>query len=138
VIVFTASHSCYANVVLDYLDPNDQYIHHRLFRDHCYQTPEGMYCKDLRVLDRDLSQMVLVDNAAYSYAAQPDNGIPILPYYHGKSDFELRALEKYILNMVMASDVRQINRQTFQFHQYRNYYSNPERLVEEIYILEEK
>ena len=36
--------------------------------------------------------MVLVDNAAYSYAAQPDNGIPILPYYHGKSDFELKAL----------------------------------------------
>ena len=87
VIVFTASHSCYANVVLDHLDPSGQYIHHRLFRDHCYQTPEGMYCKDLRVLNRELSQTVLVDNAAYSYAAQPDNGIPILPYYHGKTDY---------------------------------------------------
>jgi CTD small phosphatase-like protein 2 len=32
IIVFTASHSCYANVVLDYLDPNNEYIHHRLFR----------------------------------------------------------------------------------------------------------
>ena len=32
IIVFTASHSCYANVVLDYLDPEREYIHHRLFR----------------------------------------------------------------------------------------------------------
>jgi CTD small phosphatase-like protein 2 len=32
VIVFTASHSCYANVVLDYLDPNNEYIEHRLYR----------------------------------------------------------------------------------------------------------
>lgn len=51
-----------------------------------------MYCKDLRVIDRNLCDMVLVDNAAYSYAAQPENGIPILPYYHGRTDFELKAL----------------------------------------------
>jgi len=43
-------------------------------------------------MNRNLSDIVLVDNAAYSYASQLDNGIPILPYYHGKSDFELKAL----------------------------------------------
>ena len=32
IIVFTASHSCYANVVLDTLDPDKKYIQHRLFR----------------------------------------------------------------------------------------------------------
>lgn len=31
--------------------------------------------------------MVLIDNAAYSYAFQLDNGIPIIPYYHGTKDF---------------------------------------------------
>jgi CTD small phosphatase-like protein 2 len=51
-----------------------------------------MYCKDLRIINRDMDSMVLVDNAAYSYATQLDNGIPILPYYHGKADFELKAL----------------------------------------------
>ena len=59
--------------------------------------------------------MVLVDNAAYSYAAQPDNGIPILPYYQGKMDYELKALEKYLMGMVMCEDVRDVNRKTFQF-----------------------
>jgi CTD small phosphatase-like protein 2 len=46
-----------------------------------------MYIKDLRVINRDLKDLVLVDNAAYSYAFQLDNGIPILPYYHGSQDY---------------------------------------------------
>ena len=39
VIIFTASHSCYANVVLDYLDPTKTLIQHRLYREHCHVTP---------------------------------------------------------------------------------------------------
>jgi CTD small phosphatase-like protein 2 len=35
-------------------------------------------------LNRDLKDVVLVDNAAYSYSFQLDNGIPVLPYYEGK------------------------------------------------------
>lgn len=129
VIVFTASHSCYANVVLDYLDPNNEYIDYRLYREHCYQTPEGMYVKDLRVLGRDLKDVALVDNAAYSYAFQLDNGIPILPYYHGSQDYELKALEKFVNSYLMVSDVRTVNRKTFSLHEYKNYYGEPERLV---------
>jgi CTD small phosphatase-like protein 2 len=54
VIIFTASHSCYANVVLNYLDPDNKYISHRLFREHCFYT-DKLYVKDLKVLNRDLS-----------------------------------------------------------------------------------
>ena len=50
IIVFTASHECYANVVLDHLDPHHELISHRLFRSHCWQTGEGVYIKDLRVI----------------------------------------------------------------------------------------
>lgn len=32
VIVFTASHSCYANPVIDYLDPERKFVKARLFR----------------------------------------------------------------------------------------------------------
>lgn len=55
-----------------------------------------MHVKDLRVLNRELSELVLIDNAAYSYAYQLDNGIPIIPYYEGKNDFELKALQVYL------------------------------------------
>lgn len=46
-----------------------------------------MHVKDLRVMNRNLSDLVLIDNAAYSYAYQLDNGIPIIPYYEGKNDY---------------------------------------------------
>lgn len=33
IIVFTASHSCYAATVLEFLDPDHTLIHHKLYRD---------------------------------------------------------------------------------------------------------
>lgn len=46
-----------------------------------------MHIKDLRVIaGRDLKDVVLVDNAAYSFGFQLDNGIPIIPYYDNKND----------------------------------------------------
>ena len=67
VIIFTASHPCYADVVLDYLDPTGDLIHHRLYRDSCVPV-EGINIKDLRIIhNRRLQDMVLVDNAAYSF-----------------------------------------------------------------------
>jgi CTD small phosphatase-like protein 2 len=38
IIIFTASHECYANVVIDYLDPTKTLVKSRYFRDSCYRT----------------------------------------------------------------------------------------------------
>ena len=68
VIIFTASHQCYADVILDYLDPHHKLIHHRLYRDHCVVTPEGIHIKNLEVLgNRDMKNVVIIDNAVYSF-----------------------------------------------------------------------
>jgi TFIIF-interacting CTD phosphatase-like protein len=50
-----------------------------------------VYAKDLSIINRDLSKMVLVDNSPFSYLYQVENGIPILPYYGGE-DCELLGL----------------------------------------------
>lgn len=67
-VIFTASNSCYANVVVDHIDPNNEFFTYRLFRESCVQNNDGIYVKDLRVIDRDLSQTVLIDNSAISFA----------------------------------------------------------------------
>lgn len=78
-------------------------------------TTGGMYTKDLRIFaDRSLDQMVLIDNAAYSYAWQVDNGVPIIPYYENKADRELEALGVYLKGMIGHKDVREYNRYTTQ------------------------
>lgn len=47
-----------------------------------------------------MKNVLLVDNAAYSYAFQLDNGVPILPYFQGKNDYELKVLGEYLLRLM--------------------------------------
>ncbi|CAD8187065.1 unnamed protein product [Paramecium octaurelia] len=133
IIVFTASHSCYANIVLDYLDPKKQWISHRLFRDHCLQSEDGAYIKDLRVLgNRKLSNILLVDNASYSFGQQIDNGVPIIAYYDNKYDQELLYLQNYLMKFRMITDVRELNSQLLKMNSYTNY-QDPLHLVQDLF-----
>lgn len=79
--------------------------------------------------------MVLVDNAAYSYAFQIENGIPIIPYYQGQADYELQALVAYLQQLRLCDDVRTVNRKTFRLSRYRDYKpSEVSKLVQDLYI----
>ena len=114
-MVFTASHQCYANVVLNYLDPERKWIHHRLFREHCVQSSEGQHVKDLRIFEnRDLTDIILVDNAGYSFGYQINNGIPIIPFYNNKKDKELRQLIPFLMAL-KGADIQKTIAQTFKF-----------------------
>lgn len=120
--------------MLDYLDPKNQYIHHRLFRDSCIQTEEGIYIKDLRVIaNRNLSDLILVDNAAYSFGFQIENGIPIAPFYNNYEDKELKHLIPYLKFLAGVKDPREINRQTFKLHMY-TLYDSPDKVIEKVVL----
>lgn len=68
IVVFTASHKAYADVVLDYIDPDRDLIDKRLYRESCVKTEDNVYIKDLRIIkNRKLKDMVIVDNAVYSF-----------------------------------------------------------------------
>jgi len=121
VIAFTASHQVYADAILDYIDPNHEFITHRLYRQHCFLTEEGYYVKDLRIFaDRDLKDVVIVDNSVYSFAFQIDNGIPIIPFYNDKQDEEMLHLVYYLNCLAKADDVREQNRQAFELFKLSN------------------
>jgi CTD small phosphatase-like protein 2 len=55
----------------------------RLYRDSCIKSVDGVYVKDLRIFDkcRRMEDIVIVDNAVYSFGYQLENGIPIIPFY---------------------------------------------------------
>lgn len=111
VVVFTASCKNYADTILDYLDPDNQYFHHRLYRDTCWKVPDGVYVKDLRVFHQwNLEDIILVDNAVYSFAFQLDNGIPIIPYYKGKDDKQLLYLKEYLQLIVDKDTIKDLKR----------------------------
>lgn len=122
VFVFTASHPCYANVVLDYLDPNKELIHQRFFRDSCINMG-GVYIKDLRIFaNRNLKDIIIVDNAAYSFAYQLDNGIPIVSWHDDRNDKELFNLMDYVKALSNVDDIRDVNEQTFHLRTFYDDY----------------
>ncbi|KRX07565.1 HAD-like domain [Pseudocohnilembus persalinus] len=121
IVIFTASHQCYAKAVIEHLDPKKEFVHHKFFREHCIQTPQGVYIKDLRIFaDRKLEDLVLVDNAAYSFSFQVDNGIPIIPFYHHKEDMELVSLMNLLKPIKNFKDVREYLKGIFKFKMFNN------------------
>jgi len=113
IIVFTASQRCYADAILDYLDPNSELIAHRLYREHCLHFGSTAV-KDLRILPhRKLSNTIIIDNSAHSFAYQLDNGIPIRPWKNNPKDRELLKLAGYLHRLTKLNDVRVELRRTF-------------------------
>ena len=131
VVIFTAGNQCYADPILDYLDPECR-IQHRLYRESCTMVNNQLFVKDLRILGRKLENIVLVDNAPYSYMMQLANGIPILNYLKGKEDDQLIKLEPYLMSLLEVEDVRPVNASTFRLGEYMRY-DNYEKAVQELY-----
>ncbi|CAD8095913.1 unnamed protein product [Paramecium sonneborni] len=120
IIIFTASNEEYANQIINYLDPQGIIISGRLFRENCIEIEPGCHIKDLRILNRDLKDVVLIDNSAFSYAFQIENGIPIIPYLDNKKDNELQHLESYLKVLIKYDDFRKINTKLFNLQVIQN------------------
>ena len=102
IIIFTASISQYANPLLDLLDKN-KCIKYRLYREHCTFS-NGIYIKDLKIFERKISNMIIIDNNPLSYDNNIENGIPILSWYENLKDNELLKLLP-ILKYMSSSNV---------------------------------
>ncbi|EAW08255.1 putative general stress response phosphoprotein phosphatase Psr1/2 [Aspergillus clavatus NRRL 1] len=87
VVVFTASVSKYGDPLLDQLDIHNV-VHHRLFRDSCYNH-QGNYVKDLSQVGRDLRETIIIDNSPTSYIFHPQHAIPISSWFSDAHDNEL-------------------------------------------------
>jgi hypothetical protein len=142
VAVFTASHHWYANVIIDFIDPKGIYFQHRFYRESCIKTTDNVYVKDLRIFKGvDLKNIMLVDNAVYSFGVQLGNGIPITPFKEDKNDREFRFLKRFLLDIRNCEDLREPIRAAFQledlfsadyeFEEFIEYYDYEECEIEQ-------
>ena len=124
IVIYTASHSSYANAVLNFLDPENKYFYNRLYRSNCIDVKldgKTFYIKDMNIFEGfDLKDILIVDNSVMSFAYDLDNGIPILPYYDAEKDYELLFVAYYFESLFHCDDLRVINKHYMKLDYYLN------------------
>lgn len=105
IVIFTAAQRSYANAILNMLDPHGKYISQRLFRDSCVYK-NGVYLKDLGIFrNRELSDMVIVDNSITSFARHLSNGVYVPSYFGQNGDSTLLRLIQFLSSLSDAKDI---------------------------------
>jgi RNA polymerase II subunit A small phosphatase-like protein len=107
VVVFTASQRCYADPVMDALDPQGRLGRLRLYREHCADLG-GTKVKDLSLLGRPIHRVALLDNLPSSYMFQPRNGLPVASWYGDSRDDELMRLVPALQQLAACTDVSHV------------------------------
>ena len=106
--IFTAAMKNYADTILDYIDPNNEYFQFRLYRDACIPIQNKLYIKDLRIIkDYDPSNVILMDNSLYSFMNQPSNGMLVNSFYTNNNDIQLINAKSFLIDHIYpCEDVR--------------------------------
>ncbi len=92
--------------VIEAIDPHHRFIYLALSRDSCIQV--GAHpIKDLRVMgNRELANIVIIDNTPICFCANMDNGIYVPSYAGASDDAELMTLSTFLLEIAGVADVR--------------------------------
>ena len=123
-ILFTASYKEYADVIIDYIDPENNIFKKRFYKESCINLDDNINIKDLNIFnDIDLKRSIILDNNIYSFCNNLNNGILINSFFEGEDDDLINIyyyLENYIKN---SEDVRKVNENLFGFEKFLNSFS---------------
>ena len=121
IVIFTASVEEYASPLIDIIDIN-KICKYRLYRDDCVLV-NGIFIKDLKLLNRDLKDIIIIDNSSKSFSFHPQNGIKIKSFVDDLNDKELIYLIPILKFLSKVDDVRNFIHkiQEFSFETFKNY-----------------
>lgn len=105
VILFTASMPNYAKEIVKLLD-REGFNFPLLTRGDCV-FDDGRFIKDLAVINRDLKNVIIIDNFPESYCNNPENGLPIESWFDDPFDRELERMYKVLERLNQVDDVRE-------------------------------
>ena len=123
-ILFTAAYQEYADVIIDYIDPENIFFKKRFYRESCINLNDNINIKDLNIFnDIDLKHSVILDNNIYSFCNNLKNGILINSFFEGEDD-DLMNIYYYLDNYIKNSqDVRKVNEDLFGFEKFLKSFS---------------
>ncbi|CAD8171361.1 unnamed protein product [Paramecium octaurelia] len=106
IIIFTAALPDYANFIIDIIDKKG-FVKQRLYRDKTI-FKDQVYIKDLSILNRSLSKIIIVDNMPENFQLQPENGIYIQSWFGDTQDRALKDLQPLLEQIAIkkCKDIR--------------------------------
>ena len=85
IVIFTTATQNYADPIIDNIGiRRGKYFNYRLYREHCTIINNDII-KDISLLGRDLSKIIIVDNIQQNFKLQKENGILISSFW-GEDD----------------------------------------------------
>jgi TFIIF-interacting CTD phosphatase-like protein len=113
-VLWTSAQESYTSALVDELDPTGNRFLAVLTREACTDLQDGSYAKDLSILGRPLERTLLLDDCAPSFLFQPDNAIPIQPFFGDKDDRALPLIMPLLRGLELVTDVRDNLRTTYK------------------------
>lgn len=108
-VIYTASLELYGSAVCDMLEKDSKVsFKGRYFRQDCIQEGLQNYTKDLRAVNQDLANTLIIDNSPNAYRYFPDNAIHIHSFVGEADDDHLLRLLPMLDCLRFCSDVRHI------------------------------
>ena len=80
IIAFSNGDKKYTDLIINSIDKNKIFFDNKLYRDHCI-IMNNDFVKDINILGKDISKVIIVDNLIQNYRVNIDNGINIKSFY---------------------------------------------------------
>jgi Dullard-like phosphatase family protein len=116
VVLFTSAAPGYVEQLVPLIEPAGRPFAAVLTRAHCTEL-DALYVKDLGQLGRPLERAVLLDDNPASFLLQPDNGVPITPWFGAADDRDLGAILPLLRHLSSDDDVRPRLRERFKLQE---------------------
>lgn len=107
-VIFTASVQEYADPVVDWIESERKYFKKRFYRNNCTLRKGQGYIKDLATVDKNLNNLIIVDNSPISYAMHENNAIVVEGWINDPSDTDLLNLIPLLSSLRYTTDVRAV------------------------------
>lgn len=108
VVLWTAAQREYAEEVMNYLDPDGEFIpsRNRLYRNDTIEGHDKERLKDLRLLGRDMKRTMLIDNSLVAVRAAPNNTLLVEDFFGDPCDEQLESIWDFVAALDDLSDIR--------------------------------
>jgi len=140
VVIWTVENSMVFFPIINGMDPNNQHIMYRLFRD-ATRFKKGTHTKDLYSLNRDLKKVIVVDWNKDSTQDNPENALTMKKWTGDNTDRSLIGLAQF-LHEIKDSDVDDVREVLQYYRQFEDpieaFRENQRKLEENMKIEEER